>query len=253
MKKVTIIILAILTTYTSFAGKETYLWYFGSNAGLDFRSGEPVAFQGQSTNFHSEEGSASICDADGNLLFYTNGERIWNRGHAIMQNGDNIAGHLSSTQGATIVKIPGNSNQYYLFSTFSEACDQIGETKYPLSYSKIDMSLNSGYGAVVSGEKNIVVYDSTTEKATAVPHANGIDMWLVTHKWESDEFVAHLITSQGIDLANPVITPIGSYHGRINLQGEETNTYNCAGYMKVNSAGNKIALTMMGNGCNGSL
>ena len=48
-------------------------WYFGNNAGVSFASGSPVALtNGQ---LSTTEGCASISDASGNLMFYTNGDR----------------------------------------------------------------------------------------------------------------------------------------------------------------------------------
>ncbi|MEZ4918204.1 MAG: hypothetical protein R2792_03775 [Saprospiraceae bacterium] len=40
-------------------------------------------------NFHGT--NAAICDSLGNLLFYTNGEKIYKNNHTLMQNGDGIA------------------------------------------------------------------------------------------------------------------------------------------------------------------
>jgi hypothetical protein len=55
---------------------ETNIWYFGEKAGLDFNSGAPVPLLNSSMG--ASEGCASICDKEGNLLFYTNGVAIWN-------------------------------------------------------------------------------------------------------------------------------------------------------------------------------
>ena len=54
-------------------------WYFGSNAGITFNSGSPVAL----TNgvLITVEGVATISDNSGNLLFYTDGLTVYNRLH----------------------------------------------------------------------------------------------------------------------------------------------------------------------------
>lgn len=99
------------------AQKENYNWYFGNRAALSFQSGEPVAVSGSA--LYSYEGSASISDAAGNLLFYTNGEEVWNRNHARMPNGAGLGGHNSASQVAAIVPRPGSSTLYYVFVVFA--------------------------------------------------------------------------------------------------------------------------------------
>jgi hypothetical protein len=56
------------------------------------------------------EGSASISDTNGQLLFYTDGATVWNRNHDTLQNGFGLLGEASSTQAALIIPKPGTSN-----------------------------------------------------------------------------------------------------------------------------------------------
>ena len=63
----------------SFSQNEAAIWYFGSNAGLDFSGGTPVAItDGQIT---TSEGCSTISDQNGHLLFYTDGVDVWNKNH----------------------------------------------------------------------------------------------------------------------------------------------------------------------------
>jgi len=62
--------------------KRANWWYFGQGAGINFSSGFPVAVNNGQTN--SYEGSASISDKNGNLLFYSDGNTIWNKNHVPM-------------------------------------------------------------------------------------------------------------------------------------------------------------------------
>ena len=73
------------------SAQQNNIWYFGGSAGLNFNPGgtnpvipQPI-FDGQLNTY---EGCATICDAGGKLLFYTNGRQIYNRNHVIMMNGD---------------------------------------------------------------------------------------------------------------------------------------------------------------------
>ena len=76
MKHKTITILLILFPLFIHAQKETYNWTFGGNAGMSFHMGEPRQFVPASGSF---EGCATISDADGQLLFYTEGESVKDR------------------------------------------------------------------------------------------------------------------------------------------------------------------------------
>src|SRR5690606_11019837 len=65
------------------------IWVFGSNrAGLDFNSGTPVAFGTSIFDpINQFEANASVCDANGKFLFYTNGNFLWDQNYDTMQNG----------------------------------------------------------------------------------------------------------------------------------------------------------------------
>ncbi|MFC7667853.1 hypothetical protein ACFQT0_10980 [Hymenobacter humi] len=55
------------------------------------------------------------------LLFYTNGETVWNRKHQPMPNGRKLMGSGSSTQSALIVPDPGSGNVFYIFTVAPRA------------------------------------------------------------------------------------------------------------------------------------
>jgi gliding motility-associated-like protein len=218
------------------------MWYFGDHAGLDFRNGEPVALTDGALN--TEEGSASICDNEGNLLFYTDGVTVYNRLHQIMPNGRNLWGSYTTTQ-TLIVPQPGNDAIYYVF-TASPQYDYIfgpGTDSVGLHYSVVDMSLEGGFGNI--SDKNILLFKNTTEKITAVHHANGKDIWVVTHEWESNKFRSYLVTETAI-LAEPVISEVGIVHsGDGTSQGTKGNNL---GQMKLSPNGEKIALAIYEQG-----
>lgn len=177
------------------------------------------------------EGCSSIASKDGNLLFYANGETVWNRRHNIMKNGGGLMGHFSSTNGALIVPRPGENNLYYIFTThaFQE------NLRYGLRYSIVDMCADNGYGEIVSESKNTSLLASAGEKLAFTKHANGVDYWLVAHQHFSSKFHAYLITEGGI--TSEVISDIGTFHGSDGYE-------DAIGQMKISPNGNKIALVM---------
>src|SRR4051812_3698398 len=130
MRKLYTSILLILLGLAGHSQKESNIWYFGYGAGLDFNSGAPVTLtNGQISQW---EGVATVSDAAGSLLFYTDGITVWNRVHAVMNNGNGLLGDYSSTQSATIVPKPGSTTQYYIFTT--------GAVGGPFCYSIVDMT-----------------------------------------------------------------------------------------------------------------
>ena len=57
------------------AQRETANWYFGSNSGLDFNSGNAQVLSGGQLS--TTEGCSTVSDNNGSLLFYTNGVEIF--------------------------------------------------------------------------------------------------------------------------------------------------------------------------------
>ncbi|MBP7400747.1 MAG: T9SS type A sorting domain-containing protein [Chitinophagales bacterium] len=171
MKQTLLITIAALLSCYGFSQNRAINWAFGDSAGLNFETDTPTYFYSGIT---THEVSASISDEAGNLLFYTNSRKIWNREHSLMINGDHLINgthELSSvTQGTIILPDPGNEDRYYVINL-----------EYPLNYSIVNMNIDGGLGAVEVGEKNIE-FDTAfycTEKMQAVRHANGRDWWLV--------------------------------------------------------------------------
>jgi gliding motility-associated-like protein len=223
LKKIISISLFLIIAASLFAQKQAAHWYFGENAGLDFNSGSPIALtDGQ---MQTTEGCATISDYDGNLLFYTNGVTIWNKNHQIMVNGENLNGDFSSTNSAIIIPKPGDINIYYVFTV-----DDRGGTN-GLQYSEVNMLSSGGLGGVTAN-KNVPLHNPTTEKITAVKHQNDTDWWVLSHKWDNNEFYAYRISNSGI--ASPIVTSIGT-----SVSGIKNNSI---GAMKFSPDASKVAL-----------
>ena len=77
MRKFVIILVIVLLYFTGFSQNETNIWYFGTNAGLDFNSGAPVPLLDGALD--TQEGCATISDNTGSLLFYTDGTTVYNQ------------------------------------------------------------------------------------------------------------------------------------------------------------------------------
>ena len=211
----------------SHAQGEANIWCFGQNAGLDFNSGNPVALtDGQLV---SNEGTSVLSTSSGQLLFYTNGVTVYNKNHQIMQNGSGLLGDSSATQSSIIVQKPNSSNLYYLFTVD----DVAGANGF--SYSIVDMNLDNGNGAVTS-DKNITIYTPTSEKLTAVKHANNIDYWIITHGWNSNTYKCYLLTSTGLSS-----TPVQNNIGVVLATSPSFSNSDAVGAIKISPDGSKLA------------
>ncbi|MDN3665692.1 T9SS type B sorting domain-containing protein [Algibacter miyuki] len=199
-------------------------WYFGYNAGVYF-DGETV---GALTDgkLATNEGCSGISNAEGEILFYTDGGKVWDKNHNIMPNGAGLKGDISSTQSAIVVPKPNSDTIYYIFTVAA------GGSVVGLNYSEVDMTLNNGNGDVTAN-KNIPVIGPCSEKISAVQHANGVDFWVTTQLWNGASLASFKITKDGVD-TTPVISVVGSYHGG--------SDFNSIGYMKFSPNGKRLAL-----------
>jgi WD40 repeat protein len=202
-------------------------WYFGANAGITFNSGSPVALTNGA--LATTEGVAAISDNSGNLLFYTNGITVWNRNHVIMTNGTMLLGNQSSTQSAIIVPIPGSTSRYFIFTSDADATVGTGNG---IRYSEVDMTLSGGLGAITLN-KNILLHAPSCEKLVAVLDCNNIDVWVISHDWNSNGFRCWKVTAGGIttfawSLAGVIVSGIsqGSY-GQLKASPDGTKLLAC--------------------------
>lgn len=102
------------------------------------------------------------------------------------------------------------------------------------------MCLDNGSGGVISDQKNILLLDTVAEKLTAVRHKNGIDYWIIVHKYFSDAFYAYQLSNTGI--INTVISHIGSVHNDNCIPPHPNATVAAIGYMKASPNGKKLAV-----------
>jgi hypothetical protein len=224
MKKLIIAIFFIASLgKTNAQSPENYNWYFGNGAAVNFSTGSPVVVL--TSAMSSGEGNATISDAAGNLLFYSNGLSVWNRNNVVMPNGAGLMADGITAQAAAIAPLPGSTTLYYLFTMNTWEF-----TPTDLRYSIIDMTLNGGLGDVTA-QKNILVNNDVREQLTIARHGNGTDFWIIVHEGLTTNFLAYPLTSSGLN-TTPVISSVG---------GMAYTGFNRFGYMKVSHDCSKLA------------
>jgi len=206
------------------AQMENSLWYFGHNAGMDFRDMQtyPGAIvngtPGHTVNnipkavtgpIYTNEGCFSLCDKNGNFIMASDGSEVYNGSSSsnIMENGTGLYGNSSSTQSGVFVPRPNHPGQFYIITgTSTENAPQQG-----LNYSIIDMSYNSGAGKVIqknipldfggarvgtSGTGALIDRLEAYEGIGVYAHSDGVNFWMVNRT--RDKFFTWLITEDGI-------------------------------------------------------
>jgi hypothetical protein len=154
--------------------------------------------------------NSSICDTNGNLLFYSNGLTIGNHNYDTLQNAENFnpgwatdfyePDGMGINQSVLIIPYPNSMSRYYIFSESGEIIPNDIKPIH-LSYSIIDMNLNSGLGGIVDTLKNKYAIEDTLNQGglTAVKHANGRDWWVIFHEYDSNKYYKLLVTPNGLE------------------------------------------------------
>ncbi|HRP01552.1 MAG TPA: hypothetical protein PLE30_02780 [Candidatus Kapabacteria bacterium] len=233
---VLIMILLMIVYCEALSVNENNTWIFGYNAGLSFSTPNGVPKPVDSSALYNFEGSASISDSSGNLLFYTDGINIFNRNNQKVNSEDSLMySHLSATQSALIVPIP-NSKYYYIFTTDAGEyyIDEDGNNyvNKGLNYTKIRADNNN----IRIDSLNVRLLEKSTEKISATKHKDYINYWVVSRAWGNDKFYIYLVNSNGIALVNS--QSIG--------QTTQGNWRESIGYMKFSADSKYLAFVNEG-------
>jgi len=258
MKKLLCIILLFCLCEIGHGQKEDYQWIFnwsnvdscdlnsvlGEKCGaslLDFNTLPPSFYRNEKITLDMSACNASICDENGNLLFYSNGQSIYGSKHIPIINGDTInyspkwewltwdnengetrPSGLRYAQAVGLFQVPNQDSLFYALYTNYEDNDQ---GRYALWQSVISKNANN--------EFEISTRDTVVNNQLGVPgnmhsctHANGRDQWVL--QFNKDSVFSYLISPLGLTLEGIQTLP---------FELRDTN-----GQSKFSSLGNKFAL-----------
>jgi hypothetical protein len=233
IKKLAFILIIFISSFCP-AQKYGNIWYFGDKAGIDFNTCATIALtNGQNIG---PEGSATICDTSGQLLFYTNSDTVWNKQGYAMSNGALVSSNGTLSQ-VIIIPQPSLQNMFYIITTQIQ-----GQSSLNLQYHVVNMNLNGGLGDVVS-KNNLLIASTITEQIAATYHNNGTDIWFITHEYGNNKFLCYLVNSTGIN-SSPVISNVGPAIVPCN------SGMNARGEIKFSPDGKKVAFNNNGIGNN---
>ncbi len=210
----TVIFLSFLSLYSNFlaAQRHDQIWvtdtegllgFEGANM-LDF-SMNVVSISEGDLNLNTNISLVSMCDEEGNLIFYSNNIKMMNVDFELMVNGDSIVtGFLAEDfedsgypelDNIFVLPQPNYNQSYYVIYRLKEFGSLNLAPK--LLYSKIDMNLDNGKGAV-SEKEQLIAETVSFDSPSALKHANGRDWWVLAPYWHIAKTFRFLLTPEGI-------------------------------------------------------
>jgi hypothetical protein len=240
MKKV-LHIFIIISCVNFYAQNENANWFFGNGAGLQFNANSTsVLTSGKTASLGKH--TSSISDTNGNLLFYTDGNTVWDKNHNIMPNGNNSINSDGST--VIICPFPNDINKYYIFTRkdIYHPNGFIEETQY--YYSIINLSTSNGFveslnnllivPVYIPGSDGLLRTIAQRDHMSLARHSNNQSYWLIINP--HDYHFAFEISASGI--GTPVISKAdGNYSTGNPLE----TIYSGSSGMSVSRNNKKIA------------
>lgn len=228
----------VLCFALGFSQMETRNWYFGQNAGVSFRDARLQVLRNGAMD--TPAGCSSISDRNGNLLFYTNGQTVWNRNHDIMVNGEGLAADIDNIQSTLIVPVPGDDSRYYIF------CTKTNGTITPLLdsgfyYAQVEFTNQNPLGEVTTKLSRLSKVNSG--RVTAIHDIQSETIKVLTFGKltpdpgsKNDTFFIFTIDATGLNRFPETVT----------IPESDVQIFSGEGAMKISPDGKKIALADRG-------
>ncbi len=189
------------------AQKRYNVWAFGANAGLDFNTSPPTVLD--TTNASAVGNTdpyyvSSICDRQGNLLFYTDGFTTWNKNHEVIPKYQ-YRWPWSGYVMPLICPYPGNDSLYYLFG--------VSQGSYANQLQYLTINMKAPGGEIIYPQPSTlfnfftVLLPNASVALAGATHCNQTDQWIITYA--SGAFSSFLVSKTGVDPA-PVVSPVAA-------------------------------------------
>ncbi|NUM31927.1 MAG: gliding motility-associated C-terminal domain-containing protein [Bacteroidetes bacterium] len=243
MKKSVVLLIFTIFSLNLIAQKEATWWYFGKYAGISFTGTNNAPVNQTNGQMNNSEGVASISNSKGQLIFYTDGEYVYDRTHTLVNSGKRLKGHNSSTQSGVIVQQPGRGNRYWIFTVDEEwGNNGFQYAIYDTSTRKLVPNLDAGNSPSESCRLLCKSLNNkyAPEKVAAVKHSNKVDIWIINHTGGDNDFYVYKLSAKGLDA--PIVQSIGPVW---SMTGTGAKGYS-KGYMKFSPDGTKLICAIAG-------
>lgn len=177
-------------------------WYFGAsseNLIFDLNGREVYLQDDQATPF-GNAGAVTITDQfTGNLLFYTDGELVYDFSHTVLPSAVPLSGNSSINVPVVSCPVPGNPGQYYLFT--NSGSGGVNEIQYAV----VDATLAGNgsdqfpYGDMVQSNESTGLINPS-EGMILIPLGDGDRFWLITQDRTSFDISVSSIDDTGMSV-----------------------------------------------------
>ena len=223
IKWLTLVFCLVLNISAVFAQKQDYIWLGGIDQvpensvvdafAIDFNEISPE-YKSREYTYGFGSFNSSICDKEGNLLFYTNGCAILNADNTVMENGDSLNYNsffelLSNGTGCEfgypgiqdVLILPDSrdSNSFIIFSKVLKREFSVQDITVELSTSKIQLNEIEGNKVV---DKNLKLYendDLTSSYLTAISIEGESGFFLLQPKVRDSSIVVYRYDESGVN------------------------------------------------------
>jgi gliding motility-associated-like protein len=185
---------------SSYYERRGNIWLFGQATGLDFNC-DPPRVLSEGGIKASAIGVSALSDECGDLMFYSDGDSIWDAAHKPLTGPGvlPLIGSNRAIQSSIILPHPRNANITYIFSVDADAFGNSNGLSYN-EYEKL------GPGGRYNVQNKLLVR-LTNEMVSAINDGSG-GFWVVTKLKNKAEFNSFHITGAGIDTM-PVVSSAG--------------------------------------------
>jgi len=181
--------------------KRTNNWFFSDSIGIDFNSGEPVEGYPCPIDYSGWGSTSTMSDTNGNLLFYSDGNYVYNSEHEVMENSSAGPDYVPGAQSALCMPKPGSDSLYYVFTA---NIFQLNDNQPLNFYHTIDITLNNGLGGIVDTDTLPNAWDAS-EQLNASYFKDKSGYWIIMRKYREHKYITYKVTSLGVD-PDPVLS-----------------------------------------------
>lgn len=170
-------------------------WYFGSTQNsIRFNrvTNDPTLVTNKAIPFGTGGSAVATDPGNGNLLFYTDGKRIYDKDHKLMFNGDNLNGNENANSPAAITPVPDQPGKFFVFTNTATYT-----TPGTVYYTIVDMTRfgsstfpSPPNGEVTSKNNPVPGLNNVSEGMIVLPQTDGNDYWLITQRPGTSTFTS---------------------------------------------------------------